>query len=485
MAFSFANISSTFKNRAQIVRKRAVAFIDQRPLLSFFGLLGFLFLLIVLSSFLRQPPAAEEATVAEPKAVSVYSSAEVPTMTFSAKIEKSGVINIYAQSPGIVQSIKLKEGSRVSRGGTLVGLSTNYQGGNVSSLSRQIAQKNFEFASENFDAQKEIIAKQRELALKGDIQADELRSINRQSLDDTRSLISLNEEILRRLDEQIAFLQATNVNGNNNASILGALQGKAGAQSGLTQLRSGLRMSEYQSSDSNTSAQMGDLSKDVAVKQLDLQEKSLTLAKDISEINLKLARVSESLMYPAAPCAGVVERIHVKIGQSVAPGTLIATIKADAGENSAMVFVNREVAQQISRSEPSKLVAGEKTLELLPRYISTEATEGSLYSVMYDIPREFGTALTNAELVKIQVPVGAKTLTHAGVTIPLDAVYQTQDKAYVSVVVQDGEELKAKTVEVELGAVSGASVEVRAGLKPEDKIITSRNVQDGDRVRVL
>jgi len=476
---------NSLKNRIHIIRTKTGQLVESQPLLSFFGLLGLLLLLIIVGNFLRQPPAATETVQTEPKLVQAYTSTQAPTMTFSAHVEKSGVIHIYAQSAGIVQAIKMKEGQHVKRGTTLVSLSTNYQGGNVASISRQIAQKNFEFNEQNLDAQKDIIANQKDLATKAQTQAAELRDINSQSFEATRSLISLNQDILHRIEDQIKFLESTNVGGANDAAILGALQGKAAAQSGLTQLESSFRVLEYQSDDSKTPTQISDMSRDVTIKQLDLQEKSLVLAKDISELNVKLARISESLMYPASPCPGVVERIYVNIGQSVTPGTLIATIAADQGENTAIVSVTREVAQQISSTEPSVLRAGEERLELYPRYVSTEATEGNLYTVLYDIPTEFSSSLTNAELLQIKIPVGNKTIAASNVIVPLDAIYQTQDKAYVSVMRQDeaGQTI-ARTVEVNLGQVSGSYVQITAGLSADDQIITSRNVQDGDTVRL-
>ncbi|MDQ3008173.1 MAG: hypothetical protein M3Q81_01100 [bacterium] len=485
MVFSFNQARTSVSTNSHLARKMLSSFTNTHPLLSFFGLLGLLFLLIVLSNALRQPPAAPETAAAEPVAVQVYSSDQAPVMTFSAKIEKSGVINIYAQSPGIVQALRVTEGDTVKRGTSLVNLSSNYQGGSLPSVSRQIAQQSYDFNLENFDTQKEIISKQKELASKSETQAEELRAINRRSLDETRDLIKLNEDVIGRIDDQIEFLQSTNVAGANDAALLGALQGKAGAQSGLTQLRSGLRTQEYQTADSTTSAQLGQIGRDVALKQLELQEKSLTLTKDISHLNLKLARINESLMYPAAPCAGTVERVYVTVGQSVTPGTLIATIKADQGENTAFVQVTSDVAKRISMTEPSQLTVGTQQIELYPRFVSSEATDGSLHTVLYDIPADFSTLLTNSELLPVKIPVGSKAISLDTVIVPLDAIYQTQDKAFVTTATQnsDGENV-AKTMEVTLGQVSGSFVQVLSGLSAQDKVITSRNVQDGDLVAI-
>lgn len=470
---------TSLKKRLQNVWKKITSFIDTRPFGSFFILLGLLLALIILGNFLRKPAAVEEKKASEPELVETYSFGESPKMTFAAKVEKSGVISIFAQSPGIVQKINLTEGQKVGRGGTLVSLSTNYQGGNAASLSRQIAQKSFDSTVENFDLQKDIIGKQRELAEKGNIQAEQMREITRQSLDETRSLITLNEQIISGIDRQIEFLESVNVNGASDSALLGARQGKAAAQGGLAQLRSTLRTLDYQSNEEKTPAQIGDISKDLTLRQLDLQERGLVLSKDISELNLKLARVSEGLMYPASPCVGVVERIYVKVGQSISPGTLIATIKADQGENTAVVLVPRDIAKQISTAETSEFIIGGKKVSLYPRYVSTEATDGSLHSVLYALPALYAPQLTNSTTLEVRIPMGNKKIVTDTLYIPLDSVYQTTEKSYVYVTEED----KATVKEVSLGDVSGSFVKVNSGLSASDRVITSRSVQEGDAIR--
>jgi len=486
MAATYPKSFTLIKPKLKYSAQKIATFIDRRPLLSFFGLLIILFLLILLGNLLRQPPEVPQAAATEPKAVQVYASSQVPSMTFSAKVEKSGIVNIYAQTAGIVQSIRLQEGDRVQRGTNLLTLSTTYQGGNAASLSRQIAQKSYDFNAKNFELQKDIIAKQKELANQGNAQASELRSIGRQSLEDTRNLVTLNQDIIGQIDNQIEFLKLTNVGGVNDAALLGALQGKAAAQGGLVQLQSGLRAAEFQSSDSSVAAQLSNTSRDATIKQLELQENSLSLAKDISKLNLKLARISESMMYPAAPGAGMIERIHVNIGQSISPGTLLATIKADKGENTALVFVTREVANRVSLTEPSQILIGDMSMDLYPRYISSEATQGNLYLVMYDIPADSSELLTDTELLQIRIPVGSISVSDDKIMVPLDSVYQTQTQAYVTVLRQnDADQDIARTIEVELGQVSGSYVQVASGLSAQDQVIISRNVQDGDLVKVL
>ncbi len=478
-----ANFIHSFQKRSQIVWKKTMIFIDSKPFGSFFVLLGILLILIVVGNFLRKPTTEEEAHQAEPKLVETYSFGESPKMAFTARVEKAGVISVYAQSPGIVQKIHLSEGKRVNRAGTLVSLSTTYQGANVASLSRQIAQKNFDSATTNFDLQKDIISKQRELAEKGNIQAEQLREITRQSLDDTRALISLNESIVSSLDQQIVQLEITNVGGINDSAIAGAKQGKAGALAGLSQLRSSLRLSEYQSDEEKTPAELSDSSKELTLRQLDLQERGLVLSKDVAQLNVKLARVSESMMFPASPCNGVVERVYVKVGQSVAPGTLIATIKADQGENTAVVLVPREIALQVSKTEESEFLIDDKKVGLIPRYVSTESTDGNLYSILYSVPNTYSSSLTAMGTLEVTIPMGSKKIVTDELYVPLDSIYQTQEKSYVYVLKKEGDSQKASVKEVSLAEVSGIYAKVSSGLSSSDVVILSRNIEEGETLR--
>ncbi len=463
--------------------QRLVRVIDRFPLQSFFIALAILFGMLGVAHFWQKPSSVQQEEVVEAKIVQTYAFGESPKLSVSARIEKSGVISIYAQAPGIVQKIHVQEGKKVFQAQTLISLSTNYQGGNAASLSRQIAQKNFTFSQENFELQKEVINRQKDLASKGNLQAAEIRELTRQSLGDTRSLISQNEEILSVLDTQIRFLESNNVNGSNDAALASARQGRLAASSGLASLKSTLRTVEYQSDDTKTPAQITDMSKEVTLKQLELQEKSLVLAKDLSGLNLRLARISEGLMYPATPCAGLVERVYVKVGQSVSPGTLLATIKANQGENSAVILVPSTIAKQVSSSEVTEFSIGTTKISLYPRYISSEATDGTLYSLIYSIPATYSASLTNATSVAARLPLGASSIITDELSIPLDAVYQTQEKAYVYILHNEGEKRTAKTVEVALGDVSGRFVQVLSGLSSTDVIILSRTVQDGDQVK--
>lgn len=480
------NIISSLKSRLDALRNgisnKIKNFIDKRPFLSFLGILLFLFIAVVVSNKLRQPPKEAVPVAPAPKTVQTFHLTSNPELRVQAKIEKSGVIKLVAQTSGVVQKIKKVEGEHVKRGTTIFSLSTSYQGGNIPSLNKQVSKRNYKFQLDTYDNQKNAIEQQRQIALKNETQASQLRSISRQSIDETNSLINLDNDIIASLDAQIQNLQNTNVGGANDSLILQAKQAKMGTLTSLNIAKSAVRNTIYLSDDNNEPAQVAALQRDVTLKQLDTQAKMVDLNKDLSQLNLRISQVSEQLMFPASPCPGTIERIYVKVGQVVNPGTVLASIRGDMNTATAIALVSGDVTQNISRVAKSTLYLPKETISLSPQSISLEPTDGTLHSVIYQLPEEHAAELADGEFVEVSLPVGALYSTHLSF-VPLDAVYQTQDAAYVYVVTLDSNQHQVATVRtVTLGNVYGHYIEVKSGLEASDKVITDRNVVGGETV---
>jgi multidrug efflux pump subunit AcrA (membrane-fusion protein) len=479
------NIFSATKKASIRAKTKVLTYADARPLPAFFMLLGALLALIILGNFIRTPKATPESGVHEPKHVEVYGIGESPKIQLTAKVEKTGVLTIVAQSGGIVQNVHVTPGAQVNRGAALVSLSTNYQGGSIPGVTRQIAQKNYDFVQGNYDTQKEMIQKRRDIANKSDDMAGELRTIANQSISDTKTLISLNEGIVNSIDANIAYLEATNVGGSNDADILQAKSGKASVLGGLLSLKSALRNTEYQSSNDQEPADLSRISRDLTQKQLDLEERSLDLNRELSKLNLTLARISESLLYPTSPVSGVVERVYVNPGEQVNAGAPLVTISGNTGSLRLIALVGSEMASEVSRIEPTVVHIGDKMVEVTPLYVSREPTDGALHAIVYILPEEFEAVLTNASFVNVSVPMASQKSSASVPFVPLDAVFQTQGGAYVFVASASADASRtAVSREVKLGDVIGSFVRVETGLTTGDQIILNRNVVAGDVVTI-
>ncbi len=465
--------------------KRVTRTIITYPAYAFFGVLGVLFLSILVGSVLSKPKTKTEKKSVSPKVVSVYNVGTAPRVTMTAQVETSGVVKIIAQTSGVVQQVYVTEGAQVHRGTALMWLSTNYQGGTLPSVTRQIAQKNYEFVNSTYDAQKDLIVRQREIADSVQKQAGDTRNITNNSISDTKNLLTLNQQIVDSLVSQIAYLESTNVGGANDSLILQSKQGQSGAQSAINSLRVAVANAEYQVGSDNAPTQLSNKQHDLTIAQLAIQEKSLDLNRELAKLNLGVAQISESLMFPASPFAGTVERVNVTPGMNVSSGTVLATITGVKKTSSIVLLVPEATAKNISRIEPSTVTVGMEYLDLLPRYISTQPTDGALYSVVFSVPSEKESLFASGSTVSVQVSLGAKASMSAVPFVPIDALYQTATESYVYVATPSGTgAYVVKSIPVKLGQVFGQYVEVLSGLSKESHIITSRAVVSDESVNI-
>ena len=476
------NVLSKFKtlNHLKGNSQRLVSYhVQKRPLTSFLVTLMIFFIILLLGKFLS--PTPEQITQPEVvKEVQVLSVGENPSLKVQGKVEKSGVITIGAQAPGIVSKIHVKEGEKVSKGKRLISLASNYSGGNTASISRQIASNQYQNAKSNFDTQKEIIRIEKEIAEKNANNTEELRKISVASNEDAKSLLSLNEANLSVVDSSLNSLIQNNSGGANDQLIAQTRQSRVQLIAGINTLKAAIRSADYSGNIANSPTQLVTLNKDMTIKRLDLQEKALTLSLEISKLQLNLAAISESAMFPTSPEAGTIQKIHVKFGSQVNPGNPLVTIYAPNGGVTIVTKVPANIAKKISRLSPSRLEIAGQEHWAVPEFISSESTDGNLYQVIFELPSELHTELTNGSFIKIDLSSEGQSISGAFPYVPLDSVFQTQDTAYIYVA--DGD--KAASRDVVLGEVIGSNVEIREGLRGGDQVILNRNVLSGDKIQI-
>jgi multidrug efflux pump subunit AcrA (membrane-fusion protein) len=462
---------------------KASSFIARRPFASFLITLAALVGLVGIANNINKPVEKKQTQEKVVKEVTAYYLGSAPKIQTQGQIKKQGVITIQAQTAGIVQQIFKKEGEAVTRGTQILWISSNYQGGTLSSIQKQQAQASYNNNKDTFQTQKNAIAKQREIAEQNKDNTEQLRQITQRSVDETRGVIETNDEVLHHLIDNIRGLEASQ--SSQVAQIDQLKSQQAQLQSGINQLRTANRNAEYQVNTDNPPTKLAQLQHDLTLQQLDIQEKSLNLQLEISKFTYQVAQIGESLNYPASPFKGTVERINVTPGQLVNPGEVLATINTDQKGANIEAFVTADIAKQVSQTEPSIIYIGTKTVEVLPSYVSTQPTAASLYTIKYNIPEENVDQVDNASYSKIEIPLGTANTTNAVPFVPLDAIYQTQDGAYIYTAEKQNNEYQAKIKKVTLGQVSGNYVVVNSGLSDNDIIIIDRNVLEGDNIKLV
>lgn len=459
--------------------------ISNRPFLSLYFLLALLLASIIFSNILQRLNSTTEEETQISKKVSVFSIGKAPTITVQAKIEKTGVVTISALSPGVVQEVFVQPGSVVNKGTMLLSTASNYQGGNIFYAQQQIAQRQLDSIENSYDLNVDLINQQIDLTNTIDENNDELATITRKSLDETRSLIDLNSSILETLDQNIKTLEEGNTEGENDDAILATKQLKSQFLSANNLLVSGLRNSEYSTDDDKSAVEISNLTKTIGLKQLELQRQALDLNRDIARLQLHVARIQTATMFPVSPFNATVQRVFVSQGDAVSPGTPLVILNQAIEEDpiTAVAFVPRAIARKVSYAQPSKLYFDDETFLSYPSFITQDAVQGTLYAVYYPIPDSYHTQITNDGYINITIPVGLYDSSGSLPYVPIDAVYQTQDRAFVFTVNSKTNTVVSKPIT--LGTIVGRFVFVTDGILDGDKIITDRTVKDGDTIEII
>lgn len=472
----FQNIRERIKPRERF--KAVEHFIQKRPFTSFFTILALLLLLIILGNILLAPKEAEEKPPV-PKKVELYKLGSAPKVKVQAQVEKSGVVKIVALSPGVVESINVIEGDEIGKGGNLISLASNYSGVNALAISAQMAGAQYGLARDTFNTQKELITKQRELADKNKENAEELRDISTKAADDTRPLLDLNQSLLDKINSDLDSYNATNSAGVNDNLIFQTKQIKSQLQSAVVQLKGQLRNLELQSASDKPPAELTDIQKEIALKQLDIQEKSLTVGVEIARLQFNLASVTAATMHPTAPFPGTVDRIYVKEGEAVNPGTVLLSLSGSTQHVKIIAKVPAGMAKNVSFLEDSIININGNKVVMKPSYISHDATDGQLYSIIFQLDDSYKSLVTDSAFITVDIPIGTGDTNNSVPFVPLDSIFQTQEEAYLYVVSKNK---TATAKKIQLGQVQGRFVEVLSGLPLESTVILTRNVVEGDKL---
>ena len=399
--------------------KQIVDFLQKHVLACFVVVLSGFIGLIVLSNHLRREVAQEQVLPPRVTSVQIYNPSQA-YLTTQAKVVDEGVVEIVVQnaSGGVVQRVNVSEGQKVYRGQQLVSLSNNYQGANVSALQLELAEKNWLMTHANFWDQEKV--------------------------DDINNELNANTGWVTWWETN----PGRSLMGNGDAYT--AYQGQQNLE--LLQL-------------SDTMTQRG--------QQLSL---------DQAESNYFQAQIAASLMYPATPIAGTVEKVNVSVGQVVNPGQVVAVVKATKGTTKLELAVSENVLRRLAVTQPAWWEYQHQSYPVSLDYLPTTPTTGNSYNLSFTLDKEWADILANGSYVTLRLPL----MTGGdGLLVPLNAIYQTQTGSYAYVVAsnQEGQDI-ARQVSVVLGPVVGDLVTVESGLSATDRIIVNNDMLDGQLITV-
>jgi multidrug efflux pump subunit AcrA (membrane-fusion protein) len=455
-------------------------FAKRKPILFTLLLLVLLLLLIAASEYARRNSTSTQTSSKPTKKVAMFTVGEIPRISVLGEVTKENVVTLAAQTGGIISSVHVKAGDFVAANQTIATIGSDYQGNVAASVQKSLAGTNYNHLAKTYKDQKEIIAKQKEIAHLSEENSSRLRDIQQDSLSSINEQVSLSESILDDINDSISNLEVMPSSSASANTLQAAKSSKAQLLAGLEQLRSSQRQISYQTEDENPPAKIGELTRDITIKQLDLSEKALDLTKQTAALQVRLAQIAENASRPVAPFAGVIEEVYIRPGMMVSPGTPVALLKGKNNAIKVTVHVPVKYATQLNLVESTYAIIDNKQVALPLPYIPQEVGANGQLSIQFQLGST-ELAVSNRERLSVSLPLGNKSASSVFPLIPMEAVYLGAQEATV-LIVQDG---KAITQPVVVGNLLGDYVSIVSGLKPNDQIIINRTIVNGEQVEVM
>lgn len=475
----FAAIKTKITNPTKKILGKGNSYIKRKPFTAFLASLAIMLGLIILSTgAFRQKPQTE--VKANPvKEVKIIDITQNPVLGFNATVKKEGIVNIYAQTNGIVNKIYNAEGKAILKNSPILYLASNYNGQNTSSLSKEISLQTYLNTKNTYNDRVNVINKNKEIAEKSHDQSEDLKNITEDSVNRTDDLIDLNESILDTINTQIKNLENS---GASDSDTLALRQQRSQVESALNQLKTSEATDKNNIDNDSDNSELNNLKRDVSVKQLDLERKALDLNLTTSSLQYRLAQLTESFNYPASPFTGTIQKVYVKEGDNINPGTLLATVAANNKKASADISLTQNIAEKVDTKAKHTLYIGDTQVEVPIKFVSTEAINGNLYNVSFDIPNNVLSKIADKDNLYIELKLKTND-SNLYPVVPIESIYQTKTHDFVYIIEEKDGKSYAKSVEVELGDNLDGYVEVKKGLNANDKVITTRNISSGDELK--
>jgi membrane fusion protein, multidrug efflux system len=183
-----------------------------------------------------------------------------------------------------------------------------------------------------------------------------------------------------------------------------------------------------------------------------------------------------------SPTSGVVDNILPKIGENVPPGMQIMTI-VNNSDNRVVVDLAEVYVSTVNVGDPVTIVFTE-TNDTVQTKIGTVSKSVNALNRTFrvEIPIN-GIALGIRPNSTCNVIINDQTVEKA-ISIPMNAVVRDNESSYCYIV-NDKNQIERRVVN--LGLISGASVQVTSGIMPNDRVVV-RGVLDvaaGQKVKIV
>lgn len=206
--------------------------------------------------------------------------------------------------------------------------------------------------------------------------------------------------------------------------------------------------------------------------------------KESMEIRIKSMKEQLDMYNIVSPIDGNIEEVNIKVGQNMAPG-LIAFRIVNFSRAKVVAEVSDAHAASIKKGNPvdiyfpNEQITIKGRIDFASKFINPINRNFKVES--YISNKNIELRANMVVLMRIQNYFNPQAY-----TLPANVVLTENNKNYVWIAKDYGNQYKAEKVEVKIGKSYNATVEILSGLKNGDKVLTSNihNLRNGDILKL-
>jgi RND family efflux transporter MFP subunit len=212
----------------------------------------------------------------------------------------------------------------------------------------------------------------------------------------------------------------------------------------------------------------------ISKQELEQAETTLRTAEaDLKSLQAQVTQQQVQLRYytVAAPTAGIVGDVPVRVGMQVSPQTLLTTIDQNANLE-VYVSVPIERAGALRIGLPMQLLASDNVATLANTsisFISPHVDEQTQSILVKGIVSNPSGVLRSSQFVRARIV----WKTSQGLTVPVTAVLRINGQFFAFVAEDANGKLVARQRAVKLGSIVGDAYPVLEGIKAGDRVVVS------------
>lgn len=205
---------------------------------------------------------------------------------------------------------------------------------------------------------------------------------------------------------------------------------------------------------------------------------------NLNTVKANMKSINDSLANTIvrAPISGVVDEKAINPGQFVSPGGVLAKVKNVSSLN-AVIQVKQDDLKYIKVGQKAQITLGDdttKTYEGVVKYINVSADPAArVFNCKVEVSDPSG-ALRPGVYTKVKISKGESNQV---LSVPVEVLMGNEGDYFIYVV----EEGVVRKHQVTVGDIAKDQVEIRSGIKPGAKLISTNlnTIQDGDAVKVV